>query len=380
MIVKRRGLSTRVLAVAAVTLAIIFAAAAVLISYGKVGPTSSTSSTTVSLNFTSPLALSAGGSSFVNPVMQTWIYNFHDETNSLVTIDYEPVGSGAGIQELFAGVLDFAGSDAPVTQAQMANASGRALIEIPETLGGVAIFYNIPGVTSSLNLTGTVLEQIYLEKITMWNDPAIASLNPAVSLPNDQIVPVHRSDGSGTTYALTTYFSKIDPSWTSQVGVGVSVNWPSSELAAKGSGGVAGLVTGTPYSIGYADTYYAYANGLTKAAIQNSAGVFLQPTLASVASAAAAFGSELQKNATFSITDAPGAGSYPISTFTYLLVWANQPSAQKADAISNFFWYVVHGGQQYGPKLFFPVLPSQMVATDEGLIRQINYNGQSYVP
>jgi phosphate transport system substrate-binding protein len=384
MNVERKGISTVVVVLAIVVVAVVLGAGLVMYTRtGSGGSTSASISTsgTISLDFTTPLSLKAGGSSFVNPLMQTWVYALTSATSGRVTIDYEPVGSGAGVDEFFSGLLDYAGSDAPLTYAQLAaNASTRTVLEIPEALGGVAIFYNIPGVTASLNLTGSALEQIYLGKITMWNDPAIASSNPGVTLPAQPIVPVHRSDGSGTTYALTTYFSRIDPSWATQVGVGVAVNWPSTELAAKGSGGVAGLVTGTPYSIGYADTYYAYANGLTKAAIQNSAGIFLQPTLASITSAATAFSDQLQKNVTYSITDAPGAGSYPISTFTYLIVWANQPTAEKADCLSNFFWYMVHDGQVSGPKLFFPTLPSQMVTIDEGLIRQINYNGQAYVP
>jgi phosphate transport system substrate-binding protein len=247
----------------------------------------------------------------------------------------------------------------------------------------VAIFYNVPGVTKSLNLTGKVLEQIYLEGITMWNDPAIAALNPGVSLPNQQIVVIHRSDGSGTTYALTTYFSRIDPAWVKEVGVGTSVGWPNSpnpELAAKGSGGVAALVNGTTFSIGYADSYYAFANGLLTAAIQNSAGAFVKPSIAGAAAAAAADADLVQGNATYSITNAPGATSYPISTFTYLLVWASQSDPHKAEVITTFIWWIVHDGQSYCPKLFYAPLPAGVVTTDEGLIRQINYQGHSYAP
>jgi phosphate transport system substrate-binding protein len=316
--------------------------------------------------------------------MQIWIYVYQEETNAKVTINYEPMGSGAGISGIFGGLYDFAGSDAPVSQSYLnANASGRTLLQIPETLGGVAIFYSIPGVRQSLNLTGSVLESIFDQNITKWNDPRITALNPGISLPDDTIVVVHRSDGSGTTFALTTYFSKIDPAWAKRIGVGTFVDFPNTpnpELSAKGSGGVAALVNETAYSIGYADTYYAFSNDLTTAAIQNSAGVFLKPSIANVAAAAAAFSTQLQSNATFSITDAPGAASYPISTFTYLLVFAHQTDPAKADAIATFFWYIIHQGQSEGPKLQYPELPSEIVTNDEALLRQITYNGQSYVP
>ena len=389
MRVSRPGVSNMLFAVVAVVVVAV-AAAVVLFSLGKVSSSSTTSSantstaSTISLDFTSPLTISAGGSTFVNPVMEVWIYVYQEETNGQVTINYESLGSGAGISGLFSGLYEYAGSDAPVSQAYLnANASGRTILEIPETLGGVAIFYNIPGVTQSLNLTGPVLASIYDQNITKWNDPQIASLNPGVSLPDQNIVVIHRSDGSGTTFALTTYFSKVDPGWAKAIGVGTFVDFPNSpnpELSAKGSGGVAALVNETQYSIGYADTYYALSNRLTTAAIQNSAGVFLQPSIASVAAAAAAFSTQLQSNATFSITDAPGASSYPISTFTYLLVFAHQSNPQVADAIATFFWYIIHAGQSKGPILQYPELPAQIVTQDEALIAQITYNGQSYVP
>jgi phosphate transport system substrate-binding protein len=388
MLVRRPGISTMVLAVSVIIIVAIAAVAVVYASMdkGSSGSTgvNSSSTSTVSLDFSGPLSLSAGGSSFVNPVMQEWIFAYQALTSGQVTIIYEPTGSGAGISGIFAGLYDFAGSDAPVSQSYLnANAPGRTLLQIPETLGGVAIFYNIPGVKQSLNLTGSVLESIYDQNITKWNDPRITALNPGISLPDYTIVVVHRSDGSGTTFALTTYFSKIDPTWATRIGVGTFVDFPNTpnpELSGKGSGGVAALVNETDYSIGYADTYYAFNNGLTTAAIQNSAGVFLKPSVASVAAAAAAFSTQLQSNATFSITDAPGAASYPISTFTYLLVFAHQTSQERADAIATFFWYIVHQGQMYGPKLLYPELPSGIVTTDEGLLSQITYNGQSYVP
>jgi len=383
MLVKRAGVSTVLLAASVVVILLVIAGAAYyLLFVGRATPGSS-STREITLSFQNPLQLKSGGSSFVNPIMQTWIFEFQNLTQGQVTIDYEPLGSGAGISGIFSGLYDYAGTDAPVSGAAIqANASGKHLLQIPEALGAVAIFYNIPGVHVSLNMTGSVLEQIYLQNITRWNDPAIAGLNPHVSLPNQIIVPVHRSDGSGTTFALTTYFTKIDPSWRSKVGLGTLVNWPNTpnaELAAKGSGGVAALVNQTADSIGYADSFYATANGLTTAAIKNSVGEYVHPNIAGVSAAAAAFGSQVQSNATFSITNAPGSGSYPISTFTYVLVWAGQSDPDKADAISQFLWWVVHRGQTYSPRLFYASLPASVVTIDEGLIKQINYNGQTYI-
>jgi phosphate transport system substrate-binding protein len=265
------------------------------------------------------------------------------------------------------------------------------LLQIPETLGGVAIFYNVPGVTVSLNLTGSVLADIYLGNITMWNNPAIAALNPGCHagsttcvLPADTITPVHRSDGSGTTYALTNYFEKVSTAWNASFSggcpcYGTSISWPSSEIGAKGSSGVAAYVNENPNTIGYADSYYALANGLKAAAIQNQAGVFLAPTLTDIAAAANAFSAQVQANPTFTITNAPGAGSYPISTFTYLLVWANQTNQQQGYDTAQLFEWIVNQGQAFGPSLNYPALPANVVAIDQSLIQQIKYNGVPFI-
>ena len=334
-----------------------------------------------------PITLQAGGSTFVNPVMQVWVAGFSDYTNGAVKTNYQGVGSGAGITGVLKGTFDFAGSDAPVSSATSANYTAKygPLLQIPETLGAVAIFYNIPGVHVSLNLTGPIIADIYLQKITLWNDPSIMALNPKVkdlnSTANITIVPVHRSDGSGTTYALTNYFTKVSADWNaSGKGYGTSVSWPASgELAGKGSAGVAAYVAQTPNAIGYADSYYALSNKLLSAAVQNKAGNFLVPTLAGVTSAASDFATQVQANPTFSITDAPGAQSYPISTYTYLLVWQNQTSQGKGNDIAQLIWWVVTHGQSLGPPLFYPTLPQSVVSVDESLIAQMNYNGTPFI-
>ncbi len=352
--------------------------------------TTTTTSTGISTSATQSyqaLTLQAGGSSFVNPVMQVWVSGFADFTNQAVKTNYQAIGSGAGITGILKGTFDFAGSDAPVSTSTSANytAVKGPLLQIPETLGAVAIFYNIPGVKANLNLTGPIIADIYLQKITTWNDPAIRALNPKVAdlnaTTNITIVPVHRSDGSGTTYALTNYFTKVSSDWNaSGKGFGTSVSWPASgELAGKGSAGVAAYVAQTPYAVGYADSYYAFSNKLLSAAVQNSAGAFLTPSLAGVTAAASAFATQVQANPTFPITNAPGATSYPISTYTYLLVWQNQANQGKGNDIAQLFEWIVTHGQSFGPPLFYPALPASVVTIDESLIAKMNYNGTPFI-
>ena len=352
-------------------------------------------STTVSVSTTStwvpkPNTLQAGGSTFVNPIMQVWVSGFKDYTNGAVQINYQAIGSGAGITGILKQNFDFAGTDAPVSAAQSANYTSKygPLLTIPESLGAVAIFYNIPGIKANLNLTGPIIADIYLQKITTWNDPSIRALNPKVAdlnaSTNLTIVPVHRSDGSGTTYALTKYFTKVSADWNaSSIGFGTSVNWPNSpnpELAGKGSGGVAATVSQTPNSVGYADSYYAFSNKLLSAAVQNKAGKFLVPSLAGVTNAASDFSAQVQANPTFSITNAPGTNSYAIATYTYLLVWQNQTNQGKGDDVAHFLLWVVTHGQALGPPLFYPSLPASVVTIDQALIAQMNYNGTPFIP
>jgi len=333
-----------------------------------------------------PLTLQAGGSTFVNPIMQVWATSFNQYTNSAVQTNYQAIGSGAGITGILKGTFEFAGSDAPVSNSQSANYTSvkGPLLTIPETLGGVAIFYNIPGVSVSLNLTGLIIAKIYLGQITTWNDPAIQALNPKTTLPGNTIVPVHRSDGSGTTYALTNYFEKVSKDWNASFTsgcpcYGTSISWPAFEIGAKGSGGVAAYVQQNTNTIGYADSYYAFSNKLTAAAVQNSAGHFLVPTIANIASAASDFSAQIQANPTFAITNAPGAASYPIATYTYILVWQKQTNQQQGYDTAHFLWWVVNQGQAFGPSLFYPTLPASVVTIDETIIAQMSYNGVPFI-
>jgi phosphate transport system substrate-binding protein len=313
--------------------------------------------------------------------MQVWIVSFNQYTNGSVNVNYQPVGSGAGITGVQTGTFSFAGSDAPKKNQ---SATQGTLLNIPETLGAVAIFYNINGVTQNLNLTGPIIAKIYLQQITMWNDSSILAINPGVNktLMAHTIVPVHRSDGSGTTYALTNYFTKVSTDWNaSGKGFGTTVNWPTTgELGARGSGGVAALVKApNSYAIGYADSYYAFSNNLLSAAVQNQAGSFVLPSLAGVTAAAAQFTTQLQADPTTPITNAPGATSYPISTFTYILVWQKQSDQKVGSDMAQFFWWIVTKGQSYGPTLFYPKLPDLVVTIDESLIASMTYNGVSFI-
>jgi len=349
---------------------------------------SSTATITTTLTTYTPpagkISLTAGGSTFVNPIMQIWIseyYNLTQNSAAPVSINYQAVGSSLGQTGVLSGTFAYAGSDAPLPASALASYSSKGpFLQIPEALGGVAIFYNIPGVTTNLDLTGAVLAGIYNGSITTWNDPRITALNTGVTLPAATIVPVHRSDGSGTTYALTSYLATQSPNWRSTIGVGTAVNWPSFELASKGSSGVAGTVSTTPDSIGYADSYYAFKNNLVPAKIENAAGAFIAPSVPAFSAAAASFSSALSTNATAPIVNPPASAStaYPISTFTYVLIWANQSNEPDGWALASFLTWVVTVGQSYSTGLYYAPLPPNIVTIDQQHIAQINYNGQAF--
>ncbi len=286
-----------------------------------------------------------------------------------MSINYQPVGSGAGQTGVLSKTFDYAGSDATLSNAQLANYTG-TLLQIPESLGGVAIFYNVPEIGStSLKLTGPIIAEIFMQNITMWNDPAIAALNPGVNLPAKSIIPVHRSDGSGTTYALSDYLSRVSPSWASHMKKGTSLSWPQGELAGKGSSGVAGTVSSNPESIGYADSVYAISNKLPAAQIQNSAGNWITPTIPAFQAAAASV--PITNDTRISIVNAPDPQAYPITTYTWVLVWAAQTDYAKGYTIAYFLWYIIHSGQQISAPLNYAPLPQNVVTIDEGLIKQI---------
>jgi len=314
------------------------------------------------------LLLNAAGSTFAYPVYSKWFNSYHQEHPN-VEFNYASIGSGGGIAQLRAGTVDLGASDMTMNDKLLATFKGKTL-QFPIALGAAVPAYNIPGVNVALKFTPQALAGIYLGKITKWNDSELARANPGVKLPNQKIIVVHRSDGSGTTFIWCDYLSKISPEWKTKVGANTSVNWPVG-LGGKGNEGVVGLVEQTPYSLGYAELTYCLQNNMLYGTVRNSSGNYIKATLASVTAAAADNASELQKDIRASITNAPGKDSYPISSFTYLLVPASIPNAFKLDAIKDFLSWMLSEGQTQLQSISFAPLPQAMVDIEKSMIPQI---------
>ncbi|MGC2331835.1 MAG: phosphate ABC transporter substrate-binding protein PstS, partial [Candidatus Acidiferrales bacterium] len=305
--------------------------------------------------------LNAAGATFPYPIYSKWFNAYHTEHPN-IQINYQSIGSGGGIRQVQAGTVDFGASDGPMTDDQLAQAKVKVL-HFPTVLGADVPSYNIPGVTGSLNFTQKALADIYLGKITKWNDPEIAKANPGVKLPSDDIIVIHRSDGSGTTYIWTDFLSKASEEWKNKVGKGTSVNWPVG-LGGKGNEGVSGLVRQTPDSIGYIELIYALQNNITFGAVQNAAGKFLKADLAGVTAAAAGAAKDMPADFRVSITNAPGAAAYPISSFTWLLIPSEIQDPAKRDAIKAFLKWMMTEGQTYNQALSYAELPKPVVAKE----------------
>lgn len=352
--------------------------------------TTSQSMTLTSQSIQQPVTLLGAGATFPAPLIQKWTVEYKN-LNPSVTINYNPIGSGGGIQQITAKTVDFGASDAPLSDAQLQNATG--LVLMPETLGGVAITYNLQtyGISNSttINFTGDIIAGIYMGQITSWNDPKIQAVNQGVQLPNAAITVVHRSDGSGTTYAFTDYLSAVNPEWQSTVGRSTSVKWPVDKTAAgvgaKGNSGVAGSVVNTPGAIGYVDVIYAVSNHLGIGAVKNAGGNFILPTLDTIKNAAAsATGNPSPSDLRMHIVNAAGDQSYPIATYTYILLYkdmSNQPSMNlaKAQALAKFLWWAIHDGQKYSPDLIYAPLPANIVSADEQLLLSLTYQNQPLI-
>jgi len=323
---------------------------------------SSNSSSSSSGSSSGPLV--GAGSTLVAPLVSKWQPDFSDKSG--ITVTYGAIGSGGGIDQITARTVDFGASDAPLTPDQFSAAKG--VEQIPWALGAVLPSYNVSGVSNKLKLSGPVLADIYLGNITAWNDPAIAKLNPGVSLPSTKITPVYRSDGSGDTYAWTNYLSSVSPEFKSKVGVSTQVKFPTGTGAEK-SDGVAAAVSQTDGAIGYLGLAYISSNGLQYGLVQNSAGQFPNPDVASITAAAAAV-KGIGKDNAISLTGLPASAkdAYPISTYTYVIV---PLSSGKADELKKFITYAIGPGQEFGPDLNFAPLPSQVVAADKKAIAKI---------
>lgn len=322
----------------------------------------------------SEVKLQGAGATFPNPLYQKWFSEYNKITPN-AKFDYQSIGSGGGIKQISAKTVDFGGSDAPMKDEELKAAPGE-ILHIPTVLGAVVVTYNLPSVTTDLKLTADAIAGIYLGKITKWNDPAVASSNPGVAFPDSTINVVRRSDGSGTSYVWTDYLSKVSPEWKDKIGVGSMVNWPPIGTAAKGNEGVTGQVKQTPNSLGYVELIYAAQNKLPYASVKNSSGEFVKPSLESVTAAAAAAASQMPDDLRVSITNAPGKDAYPISSFTYFLVYKNQDDQAKGKALVNFLWWAIHDGEQMTKPLLYAPLPAEVAARAELKIKSIAYQGK----
>jgi len=304
--------------------------------------------------------LNGAGATFPAPLYSKWFTQYAAKTG--VKINYQALGSGAGVKQFTEGTVDFGASDAPMSDKEIADLKAPAF-HIPTVLGAVVMTYNVPEVTKPLNLTGDIVAGIYLGKITKWNAPEIAAVNKGVALPNKDILVVHRSDGSGTTYIFTDYLSSVSPSWSSGPGKAKDVQWPVG-LGGKGNDGVAGQVKQLPGSIGYVELAYARQNKLPYASLKNAAGRFIAPTIESMTEAAAATAAKLPANTDFrvSIVNAPAANAYPIASFTYLLVYETQTDAVKGKKLIDFIKWAIHDGEADAPALDYGPLPKNIVA------------------
>ncbi len=312
-------------------------------------------------NASAQTRINAAGATFPYPIYSKWFSEFKTEKN--VEINYQSIGSGGGISQLTSGTVDFGASDKPLSDAQAAKMKVKPL-HFPTVLGAVVPTYNVAGVTKDLNFTGDALAGIFLGNIKKWNDPAIKGANPGVNLPGADIVVVHRSDGSGTNFVFTDFLSKVSPEFKTKVGADTSVNWPTG-LAAKGNEGVAGLVKGTPNAIGYVELIYAIQNKMGYGSVKNASGAFVKANLASVTAAAAGAAKSMPADFRVSITNAPGAAAYPISTFTWLLIPSDIPDAAKRTAIVEFLHWMLTKGQTYNEGLGYAKLPASVVAQEE---------------
>jgi phosphate transport system substrate-binding protein len=297
-----------------------------------------------------------------------WFSEYH-KVHPDVEINYQSIGSGGGIRQVLAGTVDFGASDGPMTDEQLAQAKTK-ILHVPTVLGADVPAYNIPGVTAELKFTPEALAGIFLGKITNWNDKAIASANPDVKLPNDQIIVIHRSDGSGTTYIWTDYLSKISADWQGQVGKGTSVKWPVG-LGGKGNEGVAGIIRQMQGSIGYIELIYAIQNKIPYGVVKNAAENFVKASLESV-TAAAASAPKMPADFRVSITNAPGKDAYPISSFTWLLIPAQSKDAAKGKILSDLLTWIVNDGQKMTADLAYAPLPESVATKVKAEIKQVH--------
>ncbi len=323
----------------------------------------------------STLFLNGAGSTFVYPLMNKWAFTYGTKVDKRVRINYQSIGSGAGIQQFTAGTVDFGASDGFMSDAQI-KAAGGDVLHIPLTIGPEAVTYNLSALKSPLKLDGPTLALIYQGKITNWNDKAIAALNPGVTLPSEHIVVAHRSDGSGTTFIFTDYLSNVSKDWASNVGHGTAVNWPTGQ-GGRGNAGVAAIVTQTPGAIGYVELSYLVSSHLVAAELKNKDGKFVAPSTKGAATDVANAGT-LPADLRASVVNEPGAASYPITGFSWALIHQQAPNNTRYPTLLRFLWWCTHQGQAYSSAglLRYAQLPANIVKADEAKIKSVTYNGK----
>jgi len=319
------------------------------------------------------LLINGAGATFPYPIYSKWFDVYHTN-NPNFQFNYQSVGSGAGIKQVTEGTVDFGATDGPMNDDQLKafqeRHNGTGILHFPTVLGAAVPTYNIQGVSTPLNFTPDALAGIFLGKVTKWNDPAIASVNKGVNLPAADILVVHRSDGSGTSYIWTDYLSKVSDEWKTKVGKGTSVNWPTG-IGGKGNEGVTGSIKTTPNTIGYVELIYAVQNNIPYGTVKNSAGNFVKADLASVTAAAAGAAKSMPDDFRVSITDAPGKNAYPISSFTWLLIPQKFQDAGKRDAIKGFLKWMLNDGQNSVEALSYAKLPKEVVEKEKKAIDSI---------
>lgn len=316
--------------------------------------------------------LQGAGATFPAPLYQKWLSEYGN-LHPNVKMDYQSIGSGGGIKQIKEQTVDFGASDAPMSDEDLKSAPGE-IVHIPTVLGAVVITYNLQGMNQPLRFSSDVIADIFLGKIKKWNDAKIAADNPGVTLPANDITVVHRSDGSGTSAVFTDYLAKVSAEWKEKVGAGVSPSWPTG-IGGKGNEGVTGQVKNTPNTIGYVELAYAAKNKLPVAHIKNAAGSFIEPSIDAVTAAAAGSAANMPDDLRISITNAPGAQAYPISSYTYILVYKNQKDAAKGKAIVDFLWWGIHDGENFAKDLLYAPLPPDIVKKAETKINSVTANG-----
>ena len=313
--------------------------------------------------------LTGAGGTFPNPIYQRW-FTEYSASHPGVQINYQSVGSGAGIRQISQGIVDFGASDGPMTDKQLAD-SKQKLLHIPTVLGGVVPAYNLPGINAELKFSGDVIADIYLGKITKWNDPRLAKDNPGVNLPSHSILPVYRSDGSGTNYIFTDYLSKMSPTFKQKIGSATSVEWPLG-VGQKGNEGVSGMIRNSPYSFGYVELIYAVQNKMLFGLVKNSAGNWIKASTETVSAAAAGAAKNMPADYRVSITNAPGANSFPISSFTWLLIPEPSKDAAKGKVLHDFLEWMLDHGEAEAASMTYAPLPAPVVARVRKSIAQVH--------